>query len=297
MDNKETNSIFFGTDEFSIAVLEELEKADLLPSLIVTAPSKPTGRKQVITPPPVKVWADGKSIPTLQPEKLGEDFASELKEKNPNLFITASYGKIIPQEVLDIPTKGALNVHPSLLPLYRGSSPIENAILDDAKETGVTVMLMDSKMDHGPILNQEVVFFENWPSKLAVQDELAHLGGQILSETIPLWLNGEIEEQEQDHDLATFTKLIKKEDGEIKLDIPVSPKSSKKIASQDRKKYLKYLAYKPWPGVFYFIYPEPGRREGEKKTRVKITEAEFKDNQFIIKRIIPEGKKEMDFNS
>lgn len=273
MNQGKLHTVFFGTDEFSIAVLEELEKADLLPTLIVTAPDKPVGRKQVITPPPVKVWAKEKHIDILQPEKLDEIFTESLAQLKWDMFLVASYGKIIPQRVLDIPEKGSLNVHPSLLPLYRGASPIESAILDDNKQTGVTIILMDEKMDHGPILNQEFVSFEKWPTKLEVENKLAHIGGELLAVTIPDWADGNIEEQEQDHDAATFTKLIKKEDGEIKLD------------GDARANYLKYVAYDPWPGVFYF----------ENDKRMKITKARFEEGKFIIERIIPEGQKERDF--
>lgn len=273
MNQNKPHTVFFGTDQFSIAVLEELEKANLLPSLIVTAPDRPVGRKQIITPPPVKIWAEQKGLDILQPEKLDDVFTESLAQLKWDLFLVASYGKIIPQSVLDIPEKGSLNVHPSLLPLYRGASPIESAMLNNDKQTGVTIILMDAKMDHGPILNQEFVNFETWTSKLEVENKLAHIGGELLAVTIPDWLDGNLEEQEQNHDAATFTKLIKKEDGEIKLD------------DNAQKNYLKYLAYQPWPGVFYF----------ENEKRIKITKARFEDGKFIIERIIPEGQKERDF--
>lgn len=156
---KEIKYAYFGTDGFAVAILDELKKADLLPELIVTNPDKPKGRKLVMTPPEVKVWADENGIKTLQPEKLDEDFINSLKKDEWDLFVVASYGKIIPEEIINLPKHKTLNVHPSLLPLYRGPSPIESAILDDSKETGVTIMRMDKKMDHGPILNQEFVFF------------------------------------------------------------------------------------------------------------------------------------------
>ncbi|MFT5179850.1 MAG: methionyl-tRNA formyltransferase [Candidatus Paceibacteria bacterium] len=277
MNNKPT-IVFFGTDSFSVTVLNELKAKDFAPDLIITVPDRPKGRKLILTPSEAKVWAKENDIPTMEPEVLDEEFVNKLKEKEWDLFITASYGKIIPQSVLDIPTKGPLNVHPSLLPLYRGASPIESAMLDDMKETGVTIMLMDAKMDHGSILNQEVVEFDEWPKKKEVEDNLAKLGGQLLCQTIPLWINGDIEEQEQDHEMATFTKKIKKEDGLIDLD------------GNTKESYLKIKALNPWPGTFYFV------KKGDKEIRVKITDASFIKGKFKILKVIPEGKKEMDFD-
>ena len=291
--NNNPTFIFFGTDDFSVIVLNELEKNGFIPSVLVTVPDKPKGRKLVLTPPETKVWADKRNILVLQPEKLNDEFVETLKkagalrapaesQTNPwDLFIAVSYGLIIPKKVLDIPTHGTLNVHPSLLPLYRGASPIESAMLDDRKETGVTIMKMDAKMDHGPILSQEIVSYDKWPTKEIVRNELAQKGGEALSKIIPMWLSGEILEQEQDHLSATYTKKIVKADGEIFLDdLPY-------------KNFLKIQAYNPWPGAFFFV------KHGDKKTRVKITSAKFEDNKLIIERVIPEGKKEMsyeDFN-
>ena len=208
------NIAFFGSDEFSIKVLEELEKVNIIPNLIVTVPDKPKRRKLILTPPLTKVWAEKKNIKVIQPEKLTVDVFKE----NYDLFLVASYGLIIPKPILELPKYKSLNVHPSLLPLLRGASPIETAILNDMKETGVTIIKMDEKMDHGPILDQELVTFNEWPKKELVRDKLATIGGQLLGRVIPMWVNNEIEEQEQDHDLATFTKKIKKEDGLLNLD-------------------------------------------------------------------------------
>ncbi len=136
---------FFGTDEFSIIVLNELKKADFVPALVVTVPDRPKGRGLKLTPPPAKLWAEENNIPFLQPENL-----SPSKFKIPNskfdVFIVAAYGKILPKTILDIPRCGVLNVHPSLLPLYRGPSPIEAQILDSAPEVGVSIMKIDEKM-------------------------------------------------------------------------------------------------------------------------------------------------------
>ena len=211
------NFIFFGSDEFSIIVLEELIQAGYTPSLCITQPDKPKGRKLVLTPTPIKQFCIEKNIPYITPEKLSAEEITSLHTEY-DFFVIASYGKIIPQSILDIPKHGCLNVHPSLLPQYRGASPIETAILNDTKDTGVTIMLMDAQMDHGPIIKQAEYVFEKWPeSKQEVHDALAHLGGRMLAEVIQPFVQGDSVVTEQDHTQATFTKVIKKEDGPIHL--------------------------------------------------------------------------------
>jgi len=283
---------FFGTDTFSTVVLERLFEKGFIPTLVVTAPDRPAGRGQQMQSPAAKIWADtkntaGQKISILQPEKLDADFISQLENfaGGFDFFIVASYGKIIPESVLKLPKKGTLNVHPSLLPMYRGASPIETAILEDNKETGVTIMLMDKDMDHGPILEQEFVDITEWPKKLDLEKQFAEIGGELLSQIIPAWLAGEIMEQEQDHSFATFTKKIKKEDGLIEItDLNIDfPKLEK------RSVFLKVKALNPWPGVYFFI------NHLDKQTRIKITDANFIDGKTVITKVIPEGKKEMTF--
>jgi methionyl-tRNA formyltransferase len=146
---------FFGTPEFSAIILDELERAGYLPSLIVTAPDKPRGRGLVMTPSEVRAWGVAHNIPVITPLTLkDESVADTLRDAKCDLFIVAAYGKIIPRGVLGIPAHGVLNVHPSLLPKFRGASPIESAILSDESHTGVTIMLLDEEMDHGPIITQ-----------------------------------------------------------------------------------------------------------------------------------------------
>ena len=156
--------VFFGTPEFAMIILEELELKGLLPLLVVTAPDKPKGRKLVVTPSEVKLWAQAHDIPVLTPEKLkNEEFVAELSKQEWDLFVVAAYGKIIPKNILEMPKRGVLNVHPSLLPKFRGSSPIESAILSDEKFTGVTIMQLDEEMDHGPVLAQRERICTIWP--------------------------------------------------------------------------------------------------------------------------------------
>jgi len=266
--------IFFGTDQdVSVTVLKSLSNSGYHPDLIVTQPDRPQGRKLQLTPCPVKIWADENGVQTFQPEKLNKDAVTELCKKDWDFFIVASYGLIIPETVLNIPKYGTLNVHPSLLPKYRGATPLESAILDDAKETGVTIIKMDEKMDHGPILDQETYTFAEWPDKPVVAKTLAEIGGKLIIQSIEDILGGTSVLIEQNHAMATFTKKINKTDGEIDLN------------DDARKNFLKSKAYNPWPGTFFF----------KNEKRIKITETDWKDEKFVIKKVIPEGKKEMSF--
>ena len=143
--------VFFGTPRFAVIVLDELKAAGLVPSLIVTAPDKPAGRGMRLTPPPVKIWAQENKVTYMQPERLS-DATYHLKPNTYALGVLAAYGKIIPRSLVEALPRGILNVHPSLLPKYRGSSPIQSQILADDRDVGVSIMLLDEKMDHGPIV-------------------------------------------------------------------------------------------------------------------------------------------------
>lgn len=272
MNKKEISFVYFGTPEFSVIVLNELKKVGYVPSLVITAPDRPVGRKHIITPPPAKVWAEQNDIPFLQPNHP-RDIILNLKERDDDLYIIASYGYIVSQELLDIPQYGVLNVHTSLLPKYRGASPIESAILNGDTETGSTIMKMTLGMDEGPILNQSLISIDEHITKPELFNILAHDGGQLLTETIDPWIEGKISEQEQEHKLASYCTKIKKIDGDITND-------------DHTTRYRKYRAYFGWPGVFIL----------ENGKRLKITQAHFENGKFMIKKIIPEGKNEMDYS-
>lgn len=279
MKEKEQPAIvFFGTPRFAVYTLQSLEEAGIFPDIIITAPDKPAGRGLELKESEVKRWALEHDIPVLQPENLREESETMdcIRNSEWDLFIVSAYGKILPQDILALPRKGTLNVHPSLLPRFRGASPIESQILVDEKTVGVSIMLMDKEMDHGPIVAQASVTPEEWPLKASVLEAmLATIGGELLAETIPPWLAGDIAPEEQNHTLATFTKKIEKADGEVSL------------SGDPYKNYLKYCAYDGWPGVYFFI-----EKDGE-KIRVKITEAEYKSGAFAPLKVIPEGKKEI----
>lgn len=286
---KETKFAFFGSSRFSVIVLDELERAGLLPAFVVTTPDKPQGRKMVMTPTPVKAWALARKIPVHDPAKLDENFVDVLKKyaagaANPvPVFVVASYGKIIPQTVLDIPKKGTLNIHPSLLPRYRGASPLQSAMLDDTKDTGVTIMQIDADMDHGPIVAQDKVQVNEWPTYEDFETLMATRGAQLLVHVLPDYMSGALKAVPQDHSAATFTKKITKEDGLVDL------------AGEQYAVFRKIQAFHEWPQAYFFI------EHNSKKLRVKITSATWqaaKDGipaKLVIQKVIPEGGKEMPF--
>lgn len=271
---------FFGSSQFSIFILDELVCAGFIPACIVTTPDKPQGRKLVITPNVVKTWAIKKNIPVLTPEKLDNSLIEEIKTITPecNLFIVASYGKIIPQNIIDWPENKTLNVHPSLLPKYRGASPLQTAILEDDKNTGVTIMQIDEKMDHGPIVAQKTVAINEWPTYEIFEEKMASEGGKFLAQILPDWVTGKIKTKEQDHNSATYTKKITKE--EAFIDLSAEPYTN----------FRKIQAYHQWPQA-YFIHKHNG-----KEIKVKITSASFQQNKLIIEKVIPEGSKEISYS-
>ncbi|MEK7095188.1 MAG: methionyl-tRNA formyltransferase [Patescibacteria group bacterium] len=275
--NKEKIKIgFFGTPEHAVKTLEKLRGAGFDIAFVVTQPDRPQGRKLVLTPPPAKVWAEENKVPVFQPEKLKDlEFQKKLVGYGCDVFVVIAYGKIIPESVLDIPKYKSLNIHGSLLPKYRGSCPIESAILSDDRKTGVTIIRMDKEMDHGPIVAKEEVIFEPWPPTTdGLREKIVEAGTNLLISILPNWVKGKIEEKEQDHSHATYTKMIEKEDGLIDL------------SDDPHKNYLKIQAYHGWPSAFFFA-----ERDG-KKIRVKITEASYHDGKLEIQKVIPEGKKE-----
>lgn len=230
--------IFFGTSEFGVTVLEKLIQAGIKPVLVVTTPDKPAGRSLKLTSSPVSILAEQLklSLAKFDKPKLTK-LSFEQLSFQPDLFVVASYGEILPKEVLDIPKHGVLNVHPSLLPKYRGPSPVHTAILNGDKNTGVTIMLLDEKMDHGPILDQREFPMNNDQFPI-LRDKLAELGAELLIETIPEWIEGKVKPVPQDDSKATYTKIFTKEDGKIDWNKP-----AQEIEQQVR-------AFDPWPGTF-----------------------------------------------
>ncbi len=275
------NFVFFGTSAFSMEVLRNLEGDGVIPSLIVTTPDMPKGRKLTLTPPEVKVWAIEKNIPVIQPKTLkDQSIVTQLKEVTVSspIFVVASYGKIIPKNILDIPKDGCINIHPSLLPKYRGPSPIQSQIVQNEEHIGTSIMLMDAEVDHGSILGQKEIKFEKIDNELTegyseIEKQLAKESSNLFLQVLPVYLQDKNSPKVQEHDKATFTKMIEKSDGELSLE------------SDPRENYRKYLAYMNWPGTFFW-------NNGK---RVLIKKATFKGGLFVIERVLPEGRKEISY--
>jgi methionyl-tRNA formyltransferase len=246
--------VFIGTPEFSAIILERICQSNFKPVLVITAPDKPVGRKQIISSPPVKIISEKYNIPVLQPEKITEA-KKELEKISPDLIILSAYGKILPKEILNIPKYGCLNIHPSLLPKYRGSSPIQMAILNGDKKTGITIILMVEKMDEGPVLASKEYKIKPNVTYKELEKELAELGGKVLVDTIPKWIKKRIKPRSQDNSKAIYTKILTREDGVVDWKKP-----AEFIERQVR-------AFNPWPGTFC------NYQQSEKTQKMKILEA------------------------
>lgn len=231
--------IFFGTPEFAVPSLKALIDYGYDIKAVVTRPDKPVGRKQILTPPPVKTLALNQGIALIQPDKITDEVIAEIDSLKPDLYVIVAYGKILPQVLLDIPPKGSINIHPSLLPKYRGPSPLQATLLSDDAGSGVCIMLIDEEMDHGPILKKIEHPLKHTETYESLGNELFKLGAQALPEVIEQYLSGALVPQQQDHQQATFTKLIKKEDGQIHW----NEHTATSIERMTR-------AYAPWPGAF-----------------------------------------------
>jgi methionyl-tRNA formyltransferase len=231
--------VFMGTPEFSVPALEQLVQSEYEVVAVYTQPDKLGGRGRVPAPSPVKRAALEHGLEVLQPATLRDPAEVEgLAALKPDVIVVAAFGQILPQSVLDIPGFGCLNIHPSLLPTYRGASPIPAAILAGDKDTGVTIMLMDAGMDTGPILSQIVVGIEAEDTTASLTIKLARAGAGLLVETLPLWFDRYLTPQPQDEGRASYTTPITKEDGAIDWRL-----SANEI-------WRRVRAFYPWPGCY-----------------------------------------------
>jgi methionyl-tRNA formyltransferase len=240
MELKDLNIVFMGTPEIAAVVLRKMLESQIKPMAVITRPDKPKGRGGQISESPVKVLALEKEIPVFQPLNKAE-LTEVTEELKPDLVIVAAFGMMLPEAVFETPKFKAINVHPSLLPLYRGPAPIEGPILNGDAKTGVTIMLISAGMDEGDILAQEEISLSGAETAPELEKKLADLGAKMLTEIIPKWVSGEIKAKKQDNAKATYTKLIKKEEGKIDWE---------NETAEDIEK--KSRAFQPWPGVFGF---------------------------------------------
>lgn len=269
---------FFGTPSLAVELLDALKSEGFIPAIIITTPDKPVGRKMLITPPPVKTWAIKNNIEYLQPTSLIDpSFIYKLSTINYQLALVVAYGKILPQNIIDLPKLGTFNIHYSLLPRYRGATPVESAILNGDTETGVSIQKMVFELDAGDVVVSERTEIKPDETAPELRSRLNEIAKCLLTKTVREIISGKINPQKQDPAQATFCHKIKKEDGLI--DLLADPKTN----------YLKYRAYFGWPGTYFFT------EKAGKQIRVIIKKASFKDGQFVIERVIPEGKKEIPY--
>ncbi len=232
--------VFMGTPLFAETVLRSLVDSEYAVVSVYTQPDRPSGRSQEIIQSPVKILADTCHIPVEQPDRFDAAAQETLRALKPDVIVVAAYGKILPKDVLDIPPFGCVNVHASLLPRWRGASPIQNALLAGDTETGVTIMKMDAGMDTGPILKQVRVLIDPSDTTATLLPKLAIAGSELLLPTLREWLKKTLEPAPQSADGVTLCQLIEREDGKIFW------------SYEAEMIYNRYRALSPWPGIFSF---------------------------------------------
>jgi len=276
---RKPNFVFFGTPEFAATVLRITGDAGFPPMALVANPDRPVGRKKIITSPPTKRLVIERRWPTVifQPERPTEITAA-LRAMNPDFFVVAAYAKILPREIIEIPLRGVIGVHPSLLPLHRGATPIQSVILVGDKKTGVALFLIDEKVDHGPLIASRSLHIAGDDTYVSLHEKLAELGGAMLAETMPLFARGEITPVPQDETKATYTRKFIPEDGLIPFDVLAQAQREGSGALEIER---KIRALNPEPGV-YTVLPE-GKR-------MKILEASVENKKLRITKIQKEGE-------
>ncbi|RKD75418.1 methionyl-tRNA formyltransferase [Sinobaca qinghaiensis] len=291
------NIVFMGTPDFSVPVLQGLVKEEYTIAAVVTQPDRPKGRKKILSPPPVKEEAIRQGLKVLQPEKLkGSPELAEIISLQPDLIVTAAYGQILPKELLDTPALGAVNVHASLLPKYRGGAPIHQAVMDGEKKTGVTIMYMVPKLDAGDIITQVEVSIEEDDTTGTIHDKLSGAGAKLLLETIPVLKSGEVSPQKQNEAEATFASNITRDQEKIDWNRP-----ARDIHNQVRGLFPWPVAYTTFENKLYKIRKtvrldeesegKPGEIAAVKPDSIWITAG---DHQLLaVTELQPSGKKKM----
>jgi methionyl-tRNA formyltransferase len=230
--------VFMGSPEFALPSLQAL--ANNIPVVgVVTQPDRPAGRGRALTSPPVKLLTEQLGLPLIQPRRLRDpDAMQQLRAWAPDLIVVAAFGQILRPEVLNLPPYGCINVHASLLPRWRGAAPIQAALLHGDPESGVTIMKMDTGVDTGPLLSQRALPIQPGETAGSLAEKLAHLGADLLMETLPGYLSGSLSAQPQEERLAMYAPLLKKEDGELDFSLP-----AQNLAR-------RVHAFNPWPGTY-----------------------------------------------
>lgn len=250
--------IFMGTSKFARAILASLLEAKYNLVAVFTRPDAPQGRKQTLVKSPVKELAESRKIPVFEPIKFDAETIDKVRALKPDIIIVAAYGKILPEDILKQPGFGCLNIHASLLPKYRGPSPIQNAILNGEEESGVTIFLMDKGIDTGKIIALEKIKINPSDNTLTLSEKMSKLASDLLLKTIPYWVEKEIEAVAQDDSQATICQLIEREDGRIIWE------------DEARNIFNKYRAFYKWPGIFCYRQLSDGSYERLKLTKIDL---------------------------
>lgn len=237
--------VFMGTPEFAVPTLQHLINSEYSVVGVVCQPDRPSGRGKKIQFGPVKTLALAQKIPAFQPEKMkAPEFLETLRSWNPDVIVVAAFGRILPQVILDLPPKGCVNVHGSLLPKYRGAAPIQWAVINGESETGVTIMMMDAGLDTGAILEQAVMPISAEDTAGDVASRMAEMGGRLLMPTLQKWVAGSMTPQVQNESQSTLAPILKKEDGLLDWS-----QSASTLANRVR-------GLSPWPGGYTFMNGE-----------------------------------------
>jgi methionyl-tRNA formyltransferase len=233
--------IFCGTPQFAVPTLEALIHAGHEITLVVTQPDRPTGRKQILTAPPIKLVAQANSLPITQPEKIktNPDFRTLLEQIQPDAIVVVAYGRIIPKWMLDLPRLGCINLHGSLLPKYRGAAPIQWAVAMGEQVTGNTTMLLEEGLDTGPILLQQPTPIRPEQTSADLFEELSTQGAPLVVQTLADLADGSLKPLPQDHTQATLARILDREDGRMDF-----------VAHTATELWNRWRGFQPWPGAF-----------------------------------------------
>jgi methionyl-tRNA formyltransferase len=287
---------FFGTPRFAVPSLRLLHEEGWPIGLVVTAPDKPVGRKAVMTASTVRTAAEELDLPVAMPATLkDEEFQHTFAQLRPDIAVVVAYGKLIPQAILDIPRLGFVNVHPSLLPAYRGPTPIRTAILDGCSSTGTSIMLLDAEMDHGPVLAQRAWSIPSGFDAPACESELASIGARLLADTLPGYADGTVPPKPQNHEAATSTKKFTRENGRLDWSQPVERINDRIRALGDDPG-----TWTTWRDTILNILqarPHPTPNVAKPGSVVVVDDSigiACQDGVLMVERIQPEGGKTMD---
>ncbi|NQT71858.1 MAG: methionyl-tRNA formyltransferase [Chloroflexi bacterium] len=232
---------FMGTPQFSVPTLERLNSSEYEVMAVYAQPDRPSGRGKTASSTPVKRIAEKHGLSVFQPTSLRDEAEIErLAALSPDAIVVVAYGQILPQEILEIPKFGCLNIHPSLLPKYRGAAPVTAAILAGDEETGVSVMLMDSGMDTGPVLSRQKILIEPHDTTESLEEKLANVGADLLMKTLPEWIEQKLVPERQDNSKVIYTGQISKKDGEMNW----------LFSAVELERRVR--AFYPWPGCFTY---------------------------------------------